>query len=481
MNTLYKPLPTCILLGWLFGTLLSVIPLSGLSQTKLCVQTISVVGAKKTKEQVILRELSFQKGDTIDANFLPEFVERNKQNIFNLGLFNEVIIDPLPLMNDIHFIITVKERWYIFPIPKLIVEERNSYDLIQAITEGNFRRLAYGLDLTWDNLTGRNESLDFYGQLGFSERIRARLTIPAIFGQRYTDITMGYSYISNNEIITGTEDARVVWQRTEEPLQESHTAQFGVRKRFDVYQSINAWVTYRAFSFSDSLSIYNPTFVPDGANSFNYPSFTVQYRNDQRDWHSFPLKGYRYQLMARYTGPPGISDTENGKLGFTWAHHIPLSKKWNFAYGTHNILTIGKNIPFLEKSAIGISRGEFSGISSNLRGYQRYVVDGSFIHMTKAEFKFALVPYRFIHIKQIPFKKFQDMPFGLYLSAFIDTGYIQDNTINNQDILLKDQWLTGYGIGLNLIAFYDRLLRIEFARNHLGDNGIYFHSSVPIR
>ena len=109
------------------------------------------------------------------------------------------------------------------------------------------------------------------------------------------------------------------------------------------------------------------------------------------------------------------------------------------------------------------------------------MIDGSYVQLTKAELKFAVVPRKIVHIRQIPVKRFQDMPFGLYVTAFLDNGYVQDETISNQDTFLKNRWLTGYGLGVNIITIYDRLIRIELARNHLGQNGIYFHSSLPIR
>lgn len=467
---------------WLLGVWVCLAGLPCQASDKLCVKTISVMGAKKTKPWVVLRELSFGRGDSIPAADLSKIVMRNQQNVFNLGLFNEVVVEPLPLMKDIHFIIHVKERWYIFPIPKLRVEERNSYDLLESVFSGNFHRLVYGLDLTWDNVSGRNETLDFYGQLGFSKRLRVNFRLPAFLGKPYTDLSVGYSYISNNEIITGTEEGQVRWERTEaEPIQSSHATYLGIRQRFNLYESLNTWLSFNHYTFSDSLSLFNPEFLPEAEMPFAYPSLTVSYRNDRRDWHSFPLKGFQYQLMFRYAGPAGISDTQFAKVGGTWAQYLPLGERWNFSYGVHNVLTIGQNVPFLEKSAIGLSTRGFPGVSSNLRGYERYAIDGSFIHMTKAEWKFALIPYRFIHIKQIPFSQFQDMPFGLYLTAFCDLGYISDKTINNSDTYLKDKWLTGYGVGLNLISFYDRLLRIEFSTNHFGESGIFFHSSLPIR
>ena len=146
-----------------------------------------------------------------------------------------------------------------------------------------------------------------------------------------------------------------------------------------------------------------------------------------------------------------------------------------------NVFTLGKEIPYFEKSSIGLGGKDLPGISTELRGYERYAIDGSWVGMAKAEFKFALVPYQTINLKMIPIKSFRQMPFGVYLSSYADMGYVEDQTTSNFDTTLKGKGLLGYGIGLNLIGFYDMMLRIEYSRNHLGEDGIYFHSSLPIR
>ena len=60
-------------------------------------------------------------------------------------------------------------------------------------------------------------------------------------------------------------------------------------------------------------------------------------------------------------------------------------------------------------------------------------------------------------------------------------GRIEDNTLSDFDTTFKGKNLLGYGIGLNIIGFYDMMVRVEYSRNHLGEGGIFFHSSLPIR
>ena len=470
-----------IIIYVLLGALCSfALPLT--AQNELQVQSISVLGAYKTKIPVIMRELTFTQGDTLNNEELEAVLLRNRQNIYNLGLFTDVNLKPIIHQGHLYVVIEVKERWYIFPSPQIITEERNNYDLIQALREGDFHRLAFGLGIEWRNVSGWNETLKFYGQLGFSKRLNVSFIRPGVFNDPYFDLVLSFNYRENKEIITDVESGIVQWNRVDDDfLQITYGASLGLRKRFSLYHSLFGSAGFIQANLNDSIYQYNSTYLTTDRGKEYYPNFLLAFENDQRDWRAFPLDGIKYQVLFRYAGFPGLSTTQFSKLGFTWAHHIPLSKRWNFAYGLHNVVTLGKKVPFFDKSSIGIGRRDLPGISTSLRGYQPYAISGSYVNMTKAEVKYAVLPRKTYHLKFIPIRQFQDILFSAYLTAFIDAGYVSDNTFNNQNQFLKDRLLTGYGVGLNVVWFYDRLVRIEVARNHMGETGIYLHGRLPIK
>jgi len=458
------------------------------AQQQVTVMTLAIIGAEKTKSWVILRELTFDRGDTLALNEVEARLEKSRQNIYNLGLFNDVQMKAQVAQDQLHVIIELKERWFLLGNPILRLEERNSYDLINTLRERNFRRLVYGLNVGWRNLTGRNETLSFSGQLGFSKRFRIDFNRPAIFRKQNIDLRAGYRFINEKEIILGTQNGLVQWRSIEsEPLQISHEPYLAFRKRISLYKNLYVEMGYKWISFADSLYLLET--APLGENFITgpngkeaYPSFILQYSVDRRDIRSFPLKGYKYQVFGRYTGIRGISTSQFGKIGATFAQHIPLNKRWNFAYGSHLIFSIGDSIPYFEKNFIGTSRREFLGISTTLRGYEPYVIAGSFVNMNKTELKFAIIPYHIADLSSFPLpRKWRQSPVGLYVSAFYEMGYVKDASFNNNDAFLKDQSLHGYGIGVNIVGFYDILFRLEYAKNHLNQGGIYLHGSVPIK
>lgn len=448
----------------------------------LKVTHISIDGNNKTRPKVILRELAFQVGDTILRESLQKTIERSEQNVYNLRLFNLVKIQTEILGEDLYCFITVKERFYIFPFPQIKPEERNAYDFVDAVRSGDFHRFSYGLRLRWRNITGRNEWLDFYGQLGFTNRLRIGLVVPGILGKPYLDMFFNVRYIEENEFIYGTENGQVLYlEREEGQDQRTYFASFGLRKRFSIYESLTMSLSYEHVKLSSGIYDFNERFITRDNGEEYYPRVLLSYVNDHRDYLRFPSTGYKAQVMFAYTGFPNFSTSQYAKMGVSWVQHLPLSRRWNFSYGIQEIASIGRRIPFYAKNFLGIRRSEFPNVNADIRGYEPYAVDGSFIHLIKTELKFALIPRRTIHIKQIPLKKFQDMPFGVFLTGFSDSGYVIDNTFSNSDNYLKNKLLVGYGVGLNLLIFYDFLFRIEVSRNHLGETGLFFSGGIPIR
>jgi hypothetical protein len=45
---------------------------------------------------------------------------------------------------------------------------------------------------------------------------------------------------------------------------------------------------------------------------------------------------------------------------------------------------------------------------------------------------------------------------------------------------LSGQWLGGGGAGIDLVTYYDRLLRVEYSINRMGETGLFIHFMASI-
>ena len=77
-------------------------------------------------------------------------------------------------------------------------------------------------------------------------------------------------------------------------------------------------------------------------------------------------------------------------------------------------------------------------------------------------------------------KQFNKSHYSIYLGLFSDLGYVDDKQTANSNHL-SNSFLWGNGISVDYITYYDKLLRIEFSINHLGEKGVFLHfwKSLP--
>lgn len=444
-----------------------------LAAQMLTVADIHVFGTQKTKSFMVTRVMNFEVGDKLDKASLKETIRVNHDNIYNLAIFNKVEIKDSINGDSIYFDVTVKERWYLFPISYVAFEERTFGEWWE---DKDLDRMVYGLGAQWRNVTGRAEDFYFYGQLGYSRRFSIVYDRPFIIPKWKIDGGFSYRYVNRKEIGFGTEDGILQLARlTREQMQTSHSATASLKKRITPRKIFTLGFSYQWFRPHDSVAFYNDRYLTTTNSIERYPSIFLRYVDDQRDIQSFPLEGYKLQAGIRQSGFGFAGTARFMKGNFRYAQFIPLgqSGRFNFSWGIQEHFLFGNEVPFFDKN--------FLGFDNFVRGYEKYVIDGSFMHINKAEMKFAIIPRHIIHVKQIPFRRFQDFPIGLYLTLFADAGIVIDETFSNSDQFLKDRLLTGAGAGVNFITIYDLLLRLEYSFNHLGEGNFFLSTRIAIR
>lgn len=107
----------------------------------LRITEIHFAGNEITQPSVMLRELPFRKGDWADQ----AVIERGRQAILDLGLFKSVSVAQAPEGEGLALTYTVKEKWFLLPLPR-----------VDANGDGQY---AYGAQLRWNNLFGLNHTL----------------------------------------------------------------------------------------------------------------------------------------------------------------------------------------------------------------------------------------------------------------------------------------------------------------------------------
>jgi len=105
------------------------------------IHSIIFAGNKKTKPQVLLREIKQQVGETCSIDEIVDSI----QNIMDLGLFNSVVADMALINDDLQLQFSVKEKLYFLIIPR-----------ISRTADAEIRG---GVQLRFDNFLGRLHEL----------------------------------------------------------------------------------------------------------------------------------------------------------------------------------------------------------------------------------------------------------------------------------------------------------------------------------
>ncbi|MCY7362787.1 MAG: hypothetical protein LH629_12085, partial [Ignavibacteria bacterium] len=90
------------------------------------IKNIEIDGNRRTKDFIILRQLIFKQGDSLDLSTLMYVFNRCQDNLMNIGLFSEATLNLKEWIGfESNVLITVNERWYTLPAITYDIYDRN--------------------------------------------------------------------------------------------------------------------------------------------------------------------------------------------------------------------------------------------------------------------------------------------------------------------------------------------------------------------
>ena len=446
------------------------------TDTLVVIDRIEMVGNKVTIDKILLREIPFRVGDTLTLDEFNKTSIQSQENLMNTSLFNFAILTPVQQNTNgkiIHYTVTVSvtERWYIWPLPILELAERN----FNAWWETkDFGMINYGMFLDWQNFRGRKENLKILLQFGYDEKLGFSYSIPYINKRQTIGMNFGFNQTKNHEISYITENNHV--ERFRMPDGYAQIAYHGFlafSHRANIYQTHYIETSYNDRDYADTIFNLNPDFYHGATHRAQYFKLSYFFKSDHRDYKSFPLKGYYWDVVLEKEGF-GLFEGSDINLMVAKVNarkYWKFSKRWFFATGFTGRIANNDDHPYFLSTGLGYGR-DF------VRGYEFYVVDGQDYGLIKTDFKFALIPQRVMHLKFIPTDKFNKIPWAVYLSLYSDFAYAPGKEINGNT--LQNELLIGYGAGLNLVTYYDMVFRMEYSFNKMGEGGFFIHFIASI-
>lgn len=455
--------------SWLF--LLFIFLSAGLfaQERTFVVDTILIKGTKRVKDKVILRELSISAGQVLTTSDTTDRFTWNRHQVLNTGLFTNVEFKSDVRDSLLQLEIEVEEAFPIVPVLNIEFADRN-FNVWWEEFNRDLRRINYGVFFYHKNLTGVGDFLKLVVQGGFTPKFEAEYIIPQLGVNRVIGLKGNFFYSTNRELGYITQENLLVFERNDRgALIRRLRAGIGVtiRPRFKNRHSLDLF--YRDRQISNRIAgQLNPEFLRDGRARQQFFSLHFNWFWDNRNLRAYPTEGNYVSFSAEKLGLGLFRDVNLARLSLEYGHYWPLGERWIVeARAKTRISLIREKPPYYNYQALGY--GE-----DYLRGYELYVIDGLDFVYWKQSLHYQLFKYRLRPGKVIPFLKIPSIPIRVYGSLNSDLGYV-NSPFYSETNSLGNQWLWGGGAGLDILLFYDRLFRLEYSFNELGEKGIFLH------
>ena len=446
--------------------------LSQVAQAQITVSTIVLSGNTKTQNDIIIRELSFEKNVSYATGDLDKRIEKSKENLINLKLFNFVTINKTENKDSTEITIDVIEKWYIWPFPVFEISERNFNTWWKEFAANNysdFSRLNYGIEFNWQNFRGRNELLKLKIRKGFKEHYLLGYEVPYFNKNKTIGLNTNLQFFRRKKTHFSTEENKLNYFESDTFNSIDYDLNTEIIYRKNLHQKHKLIFTYLQSTITDSIAILNPNYLGNSLSNTSIYSLSYIFEYENRDYINYPLHGFALSFGAKKY----LSEKANVK-------HFEFATKLDKYIEPYNRFYIGSSFkakystegeqPYFIQKALGYDH--------YVRGYEYYVVDGQSYWLSKTAAKYALIEKTTFDIPYVKMKQFNKSHYSLYLGVFSDLGYAIDNQ-NQEQNSINNSLLWGKGIALDYVTYYDKLLRIEYSINALGEKGVFLHFSSP--
>lgn len=327
-----------VLLGLLFGLL----ALGCTAAEWPRVVEVRFEGNDTTREYVIRREMALAEGDQAD----PRLIDAIRQSILDLGLFREVVIAQQETSGGLRLIVRVREKYFLLPLPRL--------------DASSDRDLSYGVQIRWNNVMGRNHTLNLYAERGDfpedrlreSERSgRIAYSAPFLFGSPYA-LDAGIERIERRR-----------------PQADGGFDETLDRAQLLLLRDFSHGKPRRGWTFGGGLFHQRQAAEGAGAPPDDGRALALVGEADYSDlrFHLYSETGQRFRSRLEWAGPG--SDYDYQQAEFRYARYLPQG---NTEHQTLHLLAEGG----LRRGGPDSRSAFFLGGSGSLRGYDSDTFEG---------------------------------------------------------------------------------------------------------
>ncbi len=432
------------------------------------IKDIAIIGNKKTKSKILLRELTFSIGDSLDIQTIPSLFESNSRYLIGTYLLSKCDFSYSQVKNALVIKMEVREAWYIYPIPIFELADRN-FNVWWDKYNHDISRTNIGLQINHLNFTGRRDRLKLTTQLGFTQKLELNYKIPGINHNKTIGLFFNLYFKRSKETAYTTSYNKLKFLKEESYHNKSFRAYFGMSYRPKLRSTHSTRFLFRKNDISNSLNQdYNPNYFLTQKNSQKYLELQYKFSYDSRDFEPYPTKGILFTSIISKKGFNIYKDINYLNLENSIRWYQPLTKKFYLA-------TFAKLNFRLSKDKIAYNQIQALGYRENqLHGYEYYVIDGEHFGFIKTSLRYKIVTTKINWKWLMPINALKVMPFELFATINNDFGYVYTDTYSELGEL-NNQVIWGKGIGIDMIFYTTFVFRIDYSINNTYEKGFFFH------
>lgn len=331
------------------------------SGIKRLVESIEIVGDKRSKKKAILSDLTFTRGDYIR----DKDIEESRQNLMNRELYSSVLIEEIELEIEgtVKVRVELKEKWAYLPLPIFVRTSDGETRTGLSYEDFNFKGRAYYLKFKW--LSKWADDYDKYIGEDYSIKFQAR-----DFFRK--DSTLSFRLSSGKSLeqtfIDGEEKSRYRESR------DAYSMSMG-----RILGDVNVGLSY-----SYSRHRYDHL-VGDDSQPYldrSISSVGVSLGLDTvNNLGSYIYEGYSLYLNVGESNKAIGSDINATTYSLDLKQFVHLGGRKNLAYRIKGAFITGETAEGLQLSVGG---------SSSLRGYEKGEYEGDRMLRLNSEYRFPL-------------------------------------------------------------------------------------------
>jgi hypothetical protein len=319
-----------------------------------------------------------------------------------------------------------------------------------------------------NNVTGRNDHLNLWFISGFTQQVSLRYENPGIDKKLQHGINIGFGFRRNRELNIGMDpkpenaNKLLFYKDMDKFIINQHYVDFTYTYRPAIKTRHSFRVSYANIAINDTVVKLNPGYFSSSANRVRYVDFGYNLSYINVDYIPYPLKGFSgdaniYKRIGK--------NSDFWQLGGRGNYSFRVLPKSYMQLQAVGVLRFPFNQPYISNNLMGSA-------NTYMRGLEYYVIEGVAGGIGRATLKNEIVSFNLRN--PIKSKSHDKIPFRIFIKGYGDVGYSYAKNYTNSR--LNNKLLYTWGAGIDIVTFYDIVLRFEYSYNQLGDRALFFHN-----